>query len=58
MATNQGTCEAEVSSLFKNAIFNLEKNIDIQAKNEKKQIIIPLAKDLDGTIPTDGNPSG
>ena len=29
----------------------------IQAKNEKKQIITQLAKDLDGTIPTDGNPS-
>lgn len=57
MATNQGTCETEISSLFKDAIFNLEK-IDIQAKNEKKQIITQLAKDLDGTIPTDGNPSG
>jgi hypothetical protein len=57
LATNQGTCEAEISSLFKDAIFNLEK-IDIQAKNEKKQIIIHLAKDLEGTVPTDGNPSG
>lgn len=57
MATNQGTCEAEISSLFKDAIFNLEK-IDIPAKNEKKQIIIHLAKDLEGTVPTDGNPSG
>jgi hypothetical protein len=57
LATNQGTCETEISSLFKDAIFNLEK-IDIQAMNEKKQIITRLTKDLDGTIPTDGNPSG
>jgi len=25
LATNQGTCETEISSIFKDAIFNLEK---------------------------------
>lgn len=44
--------EADVSLLFEDAKAKLEK-IDVQAEKEKKQIIIRLARDLEGKIPTD-----
>jgi hypothetical protein len=44
--------EAETSLLFEDAIEKIEK-VDIQANESKKQIIINLAKSLEGKIPTD-----
>jgi len=44
--------EAETSLLFEDAIEKIEK-VDIQANESKKQIIINLAKNLEGRIPTD-----
>ena len=44
--------DAEVSGLFEDARDELEK-IDANAERQKKQIVIDLAKDLEGKIPTD-----
>ncbi|MBV9176507.1 MAG: hypothetical protein JO297_05670 [Nitrososphaeraceae archaeon] len=44
--------DAEISLLFNDAITKLDK-IDAEAKQEKKQIIIQLAKDLERKIRTD-----
>ena len=52
MASNDETNEAEISSLFNDARDKLD-GINKEAKKEKKQVIIQLAKDLDGKIPTD-----
>jgi hypothetical protein len=41
-----------ISSLFQDAVVKLDK-VDAQAKESKKQIIIDLAKNLEGKIPTD-----
>jgi hypothetical protein len=41
-----------ISSLFQDAVVKLDK-VDTQAKESKKQIIIDLAKNLEGKIPTD-----
>jgi hypothetical protein len=41
-----------ISSLFQDAVVKLDK-VDAQAKESKKQIIIDLAKSLEGKIPTD-----
>jgi hypothetical protein len=52
LASNNETNEAEISLLFEDAKVKLDK-IDAQKQKEKKQIIIQLAKDLEGKIPTD-----
>ena len=44
--------DAEISVLFKDARDKLEK-IDVHAKQQKKQIVVELAKSLEGKIPTD-----
>jgi hypothetical protein len=44
--------EDELYAVFEEAKSKLD-NIDIRAKNEKKQVIIQLAKDLEGKVPTD-----
>jgi hypothetical protein len=44
--------DTETSLLFEDAIEKLDK-IDVQANDSKKQIIINLAKNLEGKIPTD-----
>ncbi len=44
--------DAEVSGLFEDARDELEK-IDANAERQKKEIVIDLAKDLEGKIPTD-----
>ena len=41
-----------ISSLFRDAVVKLDK-VDAQAKESKKQIIVDLAKNLEGKIPTD-----
>ena len=46
------TLDAEISPLFDNAREKLDKT-DKLAKETKKQIIIDLAKNLEGKIPTD-----
>jgi hypothetical protein len=52
LASNDETNEAGISSLFNDARDKLD-GINKEAKKEKKQVIIQLAKDLDGKIPTD-----
>jgi hypothetical protein len=44
--------EEELSAVFEEAKSKLD-SIDIRAKNEKKQVIVQLAKDLEGKVPTD-----
>jgi hypothetical protein len=41
-----------ISSLFRDAVVKLDK-VDAQAKESKKHIIVDLAKNLEGKIPTD-----
>jgi hypothetical protein len=50
----QNNCriEEELSAFFEEAKSKLD-SIDIRAKNEKKQVIVQLAKDLEGKVPTD-----
>jgi hypothetical protein len=49
---NEENSDAEISSLFQDAIVKLEK-IKANANQQKKQIVVELAKDLEGKIPTD-----
>jgi hypothetical protein len=44
--------EEQLCAVFEEAKSKLD-NIDARAKNEKKQVIIQLAKDLEGKVPTD-----
>jgi hypothetical protein len=44
--------EEQLSAVFEEAKSKLD-SIDIRAKNEKKQVIVQLAKDLEGKVPTD-----
>jgi len=43
--------EEELSAVFEEAKSKLD-SIDIRGKNEKKQVIVQLAKDLEGKVPT------
>jgi hypothetical protein len=43
--------EEELSAVFEEAKSKLD-SINIRAKNEKKQVIVQLAKDLEGKVPT------
>jgi hypothetical protein len=43
--------EEKLSAVFEEAKSKLD-SIDIRAKNEKKQVIVQLAKDLEGKVPT------
>jgi hypothetical protein len=52
MSQNANNTEAEISSLFRDALSKLDK-IDAQAERERKEIVKNLAKDLEGKIATD-----
>ena len=43
--------DEELSAVFEEAKSKLD-SIDIRAKNEKKQVIVQLSKDLEGKVPT------
>ncbi len=52
MENDKEICDKEITSLFDNARDKL-RNVETHARIQKKQIVIDLAKDLDGKIPTD-----
>ena len=50
--TDEENSDAEISMLFQDAIVKLEE-IKAYSNQQKKQIVVELAKDLEGKIPTD-----